>query len=99
MRLIDADALILALKTQDYSGSPESLEDWTPQDMTKAEIADINNAPTIDAEPVIRCKDCKWFGTHTGWKGNRFSVCRNVDGGMAYIKAYDYCSRAESKDG
>ena len=52
MRLIDADALIYALETIDYSGSPESLEDWTPQDLTKVEIADINNAPSIDAEPI-----------------------------------------------
>lgn len=61
MRLIDADALIFALVTQDYSGSPESLEDWTPQDITKAEITDIEHAPTIEAEPVrygkwIECK-------------------------------------------
>ena len=52
MRLIDADALIRQLETQDYSGAPETLEDWTPQDMTKAEIADIQNAPTIEAEPI-----------------------------------------------
>lgn len=60
MRLIDADALIHTLETQDYSGAPNTLEDWTPEDMTKAEIADIQNAPTVDAEPVIRCKDCKF---------------------------------------
>lgn len=46
-RLIDADALIIALETQDYSGAPDTLEKWTPMDMTKAEIADIRNAPTI----------------------------------------------------
>lgn len=22
----------------------------------------IDNAPTIDAVPVVRCKDCKWHG-------------------------------------
>lgn len=58
MRFIDADALIYALETQDYSGSPESLEDWTPQDLTKVEIADIKNAPTIDAELV---RHGKWL--------------------------------------
>lgn len=58
MRLIDADALIFALETQDYSGSPESLEGWTPQDLTKAEIVDINKAPTIEAELV---KHGKWI--------------------------------------
>ena len=46
-RLIDADALIDALETQDYSSAPDTLEDWTPQDMTAANIADITHAPTI----------------------------------------------------
>ena len=23
----------------------------------------IDNAPTVDAVPVVRCKDCKYFGT------------------------------------
>ena len=49
MRLIDADALIKTLETQDYSNAPNTLEGWTPQDMTNAEIFDINNAPTVDA--------------------------------------------------
>ena len=46
-RLIDADALIIALETQDYSCAPDTLEEWTPMDMTIAEIEDIRNAPTI----------------------------------------------------
>ena len=45
--LIDRDALIIALETQDYSCAPNTLEEWTPMDMTRAEIADISNAPTI----------------------------------------------------
>ena len=53
-RLIDADALIIALETQDYSCAPDTLEEWTPMDMTKAEIADIRNAPTIiPADPPV----------------------------------------------
>lgn len=101
MRLIDADALILALKTQDYSGSPESLEDWTPQDMTKAEIADINNAPTIDAEPV----------RHGHWiKGKNYngiyewqcSVCKrgwtHRTSGDIYVERYCYNCGAKMED-
>lgn len=56
-RYIDADALILKLKTQDYSGAPDTLEDWTPQDMTNAEISDIEHAPTAD---VVERKRGKW---------------------------------------
>lgn len=86
-RLIDAEKLWL---TTEYVDGKEH---------KYYEQFEVDDAPAIDAEPVIRCKDCKWFGIHTGWKGNKFSVCRNVTCGMAYIKAYDYCSRAESKDG
>ena len=76
MRLIDADALIadcqLAQKQADrhgrefanafYSGGGEiSTEWWCVEDM-------IENAPTVDAVEVVRCKDCKhnptkeWLG-------------------------------------
>ena len=46
MRLIDADALLKAIVDfpYGYRGMIKSV---------------IDNQPTIDAEPVIRCKDCK----------------------------------------
>lgn len=47
----EEELLILLLITRQLF-EVNDLEDWTPQDLTKAEIADINNAPTIDAEPV-----------------------------------------------
>ena len=63
MRLIDADALIKRLK-----------EDW-PQ-TSKISWAQIvaKCAPTIDAEPVVRCKDCRYYETcdlrlSHWWKG------------------------------
>lgn len=45
MRLIDADALIDELGISD--------EDIIFEGM-------LVDAPTIDAVPVVRCKDCKW---------------------------------------
>ena len=91
MRLIDADALILALEMQDYSCAPDTLEDWTPQDMTKAEIADIEHAPTIDAVEVVRCKDCKhWQNEH---------LCRAFSQfGTIETQGDDYCSHGERKE-
>lgn len=47
MRLIDADALINTLGVSD-------------EDIDFREI--IGDAPTIDAVPVVRCKDCKYRG-------------------------------------
>ena len=46
MRLIDADALIDELGISD--------EDIIFEGM-------LEDAPTIDAVPVIRCKDCRWW--------------------------------------
>lgn len=51
MRLIDADALktIRSIQSADYN-SIETIQHW------------IDNAPTIDAVPVVRCKDCFLYG-------------------------------------
>ena len=48
-RLIDADAL------------RESWLDWNPYEIIEANtvLESIDAAPTIDAVPVVRCRDCK----------------------------------------
>lgn len=65
MRLIDADALkgqiretIKVYKTNGKFDEP--LKRFC--NMLRQEIEAIDNAPTIDAEPVVRCKDCKYRG-------------------------------------
>ena len=70
MRLIDADKLIVEL----YQDQPM---DWTGSDAEVQEFIDwelfrnmVNNSPTIDAVPVVRCKDCKYFKTR---------LCENED--------------------
>lgn len=58
MRLIDADALIDMLGVSD----------------TDIEIQELlNEAPTIDAVPVIRCKDCRFYKTH--YWNEEFRLC------------------------
>ena len=50
MRLIDTDTL-----------DPRLSRDATPY----FTLCDIENAPTVDAVPVVRCKDCrKWHDPH-----------------------------------
>ena len=49
----------------------------------------INNAPTVDAVEIVRCKDCKWYendGYHTNCKIMRCCV-----------EGDDYCSRGERR--
>ena len=50
MRLIDADALVA--DTSFFDG-----DDWHYGYSAKQ----IANAPTIDAVPVVRCRDCRWW--------------------------------------
>lgn len=58
MRLIDADALIEDINSfWDW----DSIDGITSTTVLKQTITDISHAPTIDAVPVVRCKDCKWY--------------------------------------
>ena len=60
MRLIDGDELIVKL----YQDQPM---DWTGSEAEVQELNDwelfrnmVNNAPTVDAEVVVRCKGCEY---------------------------------------
>ena len=51
MQLIDADALLEKMKRRcEYVGRPSD------------PVCLVEDAPTIDAAPVVRCKDCCWRG-------------------------------------
>lgn len=76
MRLIDADELIV----MEYGGIK-----FVPVEF-------INDAPTIDAVPVVRCKDCK----HNSL--NRMSGNAYCDLGIGLFQLYDFCSLGERKD-
>ena len=87
MRLIDADEL--PLKT-----------DWYKQYVL---YTSIENAPTIDAVPVVRCKDCVHWLNEDGLNDH---VCLKIysDGAVSSYawqdrKPDDFCSYGERKDG
>ena len=88
-RLIDADALHRKVKmeanpygkpTIDYDSGVKVLE-W------------IDKAPTIDAVPVVRCKDCKWL------YGDMDDYCCRSHRGLIRICENSFCSYGERKDG
>lgn len=54
MRLVDADALTRHKQL-------EAMGNGKYEDVEVVYANDIDNAPTIDAVPVVRCKDCKWW--------------------------------------
>ena len=86
MRLIDADALI-AFERFDYEVTGE---EHTANDI----LLMIKTAPTIDAVPVVRCSECKWFDKG----GNGVApICARHSG---LVGAHDraFCSYGEKRD-
>ena len=69
---------------------------WMP--MRVVHVEDIEEAPTIDAVPVVRCKDCKH---RVDWHEEGYSE----DAGMCIcakphiVAPNHYCSYGERKDG
>ena len=61
---------------------------------------DIDNAPTIDAVPVVRCAECKWFQCNMSMEGylpkgvDEFE-CRHWCGSCG---PDGYCGWAERKE-
>ena len=96
-RLIDADAVMNRLN--DATGG---LEEEFPTDeqvkpfMCGVRLATcfIGTAPTIDAEPVVRCKDCKCW---TEWDNGTGSCSRFALDWLG-TDADDFCSMGERKD-
>lgn len=80
MRLIDADALVQALhKAGTVMGQPHFL--------CKTVYGCINKAPTIDAVPVVRCKDCTYY---CPLDDSRPSNC--LMSGILCVRKDDFCS-------
>lgn len=69
-RLIDADAL-------EYHKQLECMGNGQYEDVKVVYEGEIDNAPTIDAEPVVRCIDCIfWYDCEYSFKSeNGFCCC------------------------
>lgn len=85
MRLIDADKLIRTMRADPLYFVVERYNIEGP----------IHAAPTIDAVPVVRCRDCKFAPKCYG------DIARaSKDGGVVYspLGTNGYCSLAERKE-
>lgn len=78
MRLIDADELDMYDCLKSYYG-----------DAWRDAQEEIENSPTIDAVPVVRCKDCVYCSS-------LFTVC-TYNGRCEPVNADDFCSMGERK--
>ena len=57
---------------------------------------DIKAIPAADVVPVVRCKDCKWYGRADKRRFYRGMDClqKRID---TIVPDRDFCSRAERK--
>lgn len=88
MRLIDADSLYregLHEYIYEYGGDEYQFDETRFSRLIQSE-------PTVDAVPVIRCRDCKWS---TSKKKEGLYHCRFW---YRSVKDDDYCGRAERKE-
>lgn len=83
MRPIDADVLTNDIERR-WNTNDDM--DFANKEVWKA----LEEAPTIDAVQVIRCKDCKWF--------NRFGCAVEIVDFTDKPAENDYCSFGERKD-
>ena len=74
MRLIDADALKRRAITVRFFG----------KDIMMVSTAEIDDAPTIDAVSLVRCKDCRWYDRYG-------DVCHNPRYGDGYANYQPPC--------
>lgn len=96
MRLIDADAIfngeLLLVSNKAY-------------DAVHAVIERINNAPTVDAVEVVRCKDCYYCATEKSF-GKEYLYCDafyehaegDLIGASLMVEPNHFCSWGERRE-
>lgn len=101
-RLIDADKRIAEIKKLycdgcDNYGGAKCRACWVDDAMCL-----IDDATVVDAVPVVRCRDCKYWKPTGSKAGNSFSDMEYI-GGCEFTKycrrESDFCSYGERKDG
>ena len=83
MRLIDADLLSEAI----HENVPAPYDDasWAKENC----LAEVDAAPTVDAVPVVRCRECKYRSK---------DGCPIIDANI-WMDDEDFCSHGEWKEG
>ena len=98
MRLCDLDEIKIQVKRQyedchGYSGNKKAIY----REAIIAVRSILHSEKTIDAVPVVRCRECK-FGTHFGDMEAEWIRCMNLHGNP--LMPFDgFCSYGERKEG
>ena len=96
MRLIDVDAL----PNYKLIGTMALGSERSPAELRIVLWEDIKSMSTIDAVPVVRCRDCKWFNHYT-MECESDDVATDHEGGASFSINFgpdDFCSYGQSKE-
>ena len=95
MRLIDADALMDVIRQHEYRlATKQGSIDYGM--FTLGIQQAVDEQPTIDAVPVVMCRDCKF---RSSWMMNRNLRYICPESGMFPNGENDFCSYGERKEG
>ena len=86
-RLIDADRALEIVRGQ-------GIEHPNAYHLTNYATLILREAPTVDAAPVVRCRDCKHYEIH---KPKVLENCER-NGYIIPMKPDDFCSYGERKN-
>lgn len=86
MRVKDADALLeyLMINMGWHDEDGIEVDDWEEKREIIKDL--IDGVPTVDAVPVVRCKDCKW------WEGKRWDSSSDPQYGYCHACKHAYYS-------
>lgn len=94
MRLADVDMIYDEVEKQ-YKGAT-----GIERNCNRNFLNLICHAPTIDAVPVVRCRDCKWFNHYT-MECESDDVATDHEGGASFSLNFgpdDFCSYGQRKE-
>ena len=90
-RLIDADALMDVIRQHEYRlATKQGAIDYGM--FTLGIQQAVDEQPTVDAVPVVRCKDCKWLYDEMD------DYCCRSHRGLVRICENSFCSYGELKE-
>lgn len=88
-RLIDRDEALLLITDLPVNS--------TDAETVQRCVEVISNMPTVDAVPVVRCKDCRFSDWYTAVDRKRRYYCMEHD--SSGHEENDYCSYGKREDG
>ena len=98
MRMIDADMADVVII---YDKCNELMQVSAIREYIERQKAFLDKFPTIDAVPVVRCRECEHWKPTGSKAGNSFSDMEYI-GGCEFTNYYrtesDFCSYGERRD-